>query len=190
MGRRLIYCLTMIAVLAIAACGGRPEPQRRAESRSHNTPVPLPTRSSASVQDLDVAALFPEYRVFFSGPYWVQLDHLEIEGLTIAIGVEPSFKGPDLQKFHQEHQEEMNHPPGTRRRDSGDRESEVLGSLLWSWGTIEDGDQDIDQLALFAAHPTDSSLLIARSESLSEEGGIQDHLDELIRIAEIIGPTL
>lgn len=189
--RRIPFlCLTMVAVLGVAGCSDRPESQRSARSRSHNTPVPQPTRSSSSVQELDVVALFPEYRFFFSGPNWVQLDHLEIDNLSVVVGVEPSVKGADLQTFVEEHQEEMDHPPGARHHESGDRQSELLGSFVWSWGTIGKDEEAVEQLVIFAAHPVDSSLLIARSEFPVEDGDIKSHLEELIRIAEIIGPTL
>ena len=190
MRRKLVLCLTMVAVLGVAGCSDRPGSQGSADSRSHNTPVPQPTRSSSSIQELDVVTLFPEYTVFFSGPYWVQLDHLEMENLTIVVGVEPSIKGADLQTLVEEHQEVMDHPPGGRHHESGDRQSEKLGSFVWAWGTIGEGEEALEQLVIFAAHPVDSSLLIARSEFPVEDGDIKPQLEELIRIAEIIGPTL
>lgn len=190
MRRKLVLCLTMVAVLGVAGCSDSPGSPGSTKSRSHNTPVPQPTRSSSSIQELDVVGLFPEYSVFFSGPYWVQLDHLEMENLSVVVGVEPSIKGADLQTFVEEHKEEVDHPPGARHHESGDRRSEILGSFVWSWGTIGEGEEALEQLVIFAAHPVDSSLLITRSEFPVEDGDIKPQLEESIRIAEIIGPTL
>lgn len=190
MKRSFALCLVMGAIVGVTACGGSPETQGRPDRSPRQTPQPLPTRSTSSVQDLDVVALFPEYQVYFSGPYWVQLDHRETENLSVVVGVEPSNKGADLRTLVEEHKEEMDHPPGARHHESGDRQSEILGSFMWSWGTIGEGEEALEQLVIFAAHPVDSSLLIARSEFPVEDGDIKPQLDELIRIAEIIGPTL
>ena len=190
MKRGLALCFVIGSVLGVAACGGSPGTHGPRDQSPRQTPQPLPTRSTSSVQDLDVIALFPEYRVYFSGPYWIQLDHRENENVSIAVGVEPTLKGNDLQIRLQEHREEMDHPPGTLHRDSGTRKSEALGSFVWSWGTIDATGQGIDQLVLFALHPVDSSLLIGRSEFPAQGAEIEEQLDELIRIAEVVGPTL
>ena len=190
MPRNRSVCLVLFLVLGVVACGGQPEGQRPITAEHQDNREPLPTRSTSTAGDLDLGSLFPEYEVSFSGPYWVQLNHREIEDLTFVVGVEPTLKGGNLQEQLQEHREEMDHPPGTLHRDSGNLESEGLGSTVWSWGTIDVTGAAIEQLALFAAHPVDSSLLIARSEFPSQGNDIEVQLAELLRIAEIVGPTL
>jgi hypothetical protein len=84
----------------------------------------------------------------------------------------------------------MDNPPQSRYRESGAVDSPALGTLRWTWSSYRMDDEEIEQLALFGAHPADGCLVIARSEYRAESGDRQDKLDELVAITSIIGPGL
>ena len=124
------------------------------------------------------------------GTSWVQLDPLDEGAPTIVVGIEPGLYIDDLDRVLEDHRIEFDNPPSSTHRGSGTMRSDVLGEVSWSWATFETEDAPMDQIALFAGHPNDTLLLMARAEFPSGGDDIQPQLQELLRATEIIGPGL
>ncbi len=188
--RRLRLSVFLMAfILVSVSCGVQPDQDYGARYPPREGPTPLPTRSIAN-PGFNRAQIPSHFNVTYSGPYWVQLRRRDIENTTIVVGVEPSRSGNGLEEEVKNHRSSIDYPPDGLHLGAGTIESDVLGQVLWSWGRFKSDEQTIDQLAIFASHPEDGVLLIARSEFPSEGDEIDFRLDELLAMAEIIGPGL
>jgi hypothetical protein len=120
----------------------------------------------------------------------VQLVDPADRSASIVVGIEPSRSGAELEAAVAVQRQEMDNPPHSRFHESGGLATEALGTVRWTWASYRSDDLDMEQLALFGAHPTDGCLVIARSEYPSKSGDRQAKLDELVAIASVIGPGL
>ena len=188
---RNVLIFAVAISVTMSSCGGSPQEDRTQRTSETMTPVPLPTRNvpEDTAFSLETAAeRFPEFVIEQSGPFWVQLTHRQAGDTTMAIGVEPRVKGSDLGAALGDYREGID---PAMIRDSGAIDDEVLGRAAWIWARFDEGNGSVtDQLALFATHPVDGSLLLSRYEFPSDEDNVQSKLDELIAITSAIGPGL
>lgn len=176
-------------IFVTGSCGVQTDQTYGKRHPPRERPTPLPTRNITN-PGFSRTQVPAHFSISYSGPYWVQLQRRDVENTTIVVGVEPSRSGDDLEAEVESHRSSIDYPPDGLHLDSGTIESGVLGQVLWSWGRFKSDDQTFDQLAIFARHPEDGVLLIARSEFPSEGDEIDFKLDELLAMAEIIGPGL
>ncbi len=157
-----------------------------------DSPVPTPTRSivSGSLSDDEMAEMLPDYSLTRAGGNWIQLQHRVNQEITIVVGVEMGLSGADLDSQIEDHRESIHYPPRNQHRGSGHTELPFLGNATWSWGSLDIGEDPIDEIALFAFHPVFEALLIARYEGPSENDEVQPELDELLRVADIVAQGL
>lgn len=193
--RHTVFLLsTVFAVAMITGCGsestqnGQPQ-YRHAVGSPKNTPTPLPTRTVQG-SGFDRSAISDRFLVTLSGPYWVQLVDREAPSSIIVVGIEPTRSGYDLEGAVEMQRSEMDNPPQSMFLESGVFESDVLGVMQWTSSRYQIDEQEIQQIALFGAHPADGCLVIARSEFPENGGSFQSKLDELVTTTEIIGPGL
>jgi hypothetical protein len=185
----VLALLIAATVMAIGGCGAEPAPYQQAVGPSRSTPTPYPTRSVPAA-GYDQAEVPERFTIQPSGPFWVQLfDPAAPEG-TIVVGIEPSRSGADLAAAVEMQRQEMDNPPHSQFHESGVVTTEALGAVRWTWASYRLDEIEMEQLALFAAHPGEGCLLIARSEYPSSRGERQAKLDELVAIASTIGPGL
>jgi hypothetical protein len=190
MAPRIVPALLIAAtVAAIGGCGAEPTPSPQAVGPSRNTPTPYPTRSAAAT-GYDRAQVPERFVIQPSGPFWVQLFDPAARDATIVVGIEPTRSGAELEAAVAMQREEMDRPPQSRYHEAGELRSETLGAVRWTWASYRLDDLEMEQLALFAAHPGEGCLLIARSEYPSGKGERQAKLDELVAVAAVIGPGL
>lgn len=188
--RNVLFVAVAVSV-TMSSCGGPPQEHRTQRASQRATPLPLPTRNVPENMAFSLEAAaerFPEFVVEQSGPFWVQLTHRQAVDTTIAIGVEPRLKGSDLEAALGDYREGMD---PSMIRDSGTVDDAVLGQASWVLARFDGGSGSVtNQLALFAAHPVDGSLLLARSEFPSDGEDVRSRLDELVAITSVIGPGL
>jgi len=193
--KHAILALSLITAAGMVSggCGrgGQEEPPA-AGPRPRTTAVPQPTRPATGDwgRGFDAETNFPEFKLTLVGTSWVQLDHLEETSTSIVVGFEPGIYADSLQQVLADHRMEFNSPPLSVHRGSGTVSSEVLGEVNWSWANFDAEGTTMTQLAVFAPHPNDTVLLLARSEFPSDSDNIQPQLQELIRATELIGPGL
>lgn len=185
--------LLHVAILVTLGCGNRPEPPavRGQENplRPRSTPTPYPTRTAPS-RGFDASTLKPEYEINYSGPSWVQLNNRRIQNNVIVVGIVQSEPGGNYDRQVELHRQEFSNNPLSKYRESGTIETRNLGLATWSWASFDADGVEMEQLALFAEHPTEGCLLVARSEFPSDGGNIEPRLRELVEVAEIVGPGL
>jgi hypothetical protein len=189
--RRLFPFLVLATVLA-AGCGGEPGSrggQGFNRSRSRPSPTPFPTRSVPS-RGFDASKLETEFNVSYSGPNWVQVVDRQLENTWYVVGIVPTESGGDLEAQVESHRQEFSTTPGSKHLESGVLDSKVLGRMMWSLGSFDDGNHEMDQLVLFAAHPEDGCLIVARTEFQAADAQVQPRLDQMVAITEIVGPGL
>ncbi len=190
MAPRMVLALLIAAtVIAIGGCGAEPAPSQQAVGPRRSSPTALPTRSVPAA-GFDEAQIPERFQLQPSGPYWVQLVDPADRSASIVVGIEPSRSGAELEAAVAVQRQEMDNPPHSRFHESGGLATEALGTVRWTWASYRSDDLDMEQLALFGAHPTDGCLVIARSEYPSGSGERQTKLDELVAIASVIGPGL
>ncbi len=192
MTKRPLFPYLLLAIVLAAGCGGEPGPHRgsgwrRASSRP--TATPLPTRS-VPARGFDASTLETEFNVSYASPNWVQVVHRHLENTWFVVGIVPSRSGGNLEEEVENHRREFSETPGSKHLQSGVVDSKVLGRVMWSLGSFDDGIHEMEQLVLFAAHPEDGCLVIARSEFPATDDPIQPRLDQMVAIAEIVGPGL
>ncbi len=180
------------SLLVVAACGGSPERRRLTATRAVSTPHTMPTATppAGGPMSFDPGELFPDYRFTQTDRFWVQLDHLTRPGVTIAIGIEPRINNPDLDALRREHERQFEAPGSKRRPEHGSLESPVLGAVVWTRAGLGGEDETLQQIAVFAIHPRDQTLVVARSEFPEDSADPQAKLDELVATAEIVAPVL
>ena len=185
--------LLHVAILVTLGCGPRPEPPtvraRESTLRPRSTPTSLPTGTAPS-RGFDASALKSEYNISYSGPSWVQLSHRSIKDKVIVVGIVQSEPGGNYDRQVDLHRQEFSSNPLSTYRESGTVETRGLGLATWSWASFDADGVEMEQIALFAEHPTEGCLLIARSEFPSDGGSIEPHLRELVEVADIVGPGL
>ncbi len=188
----LLITVISTVVMFTSGCGGPGDAPSGGSVRQHPTTAPQPTRPATGAwgRGFDAEANFPDFKLTLVRTTWVQLDHLEEPSTTIVVGVEPGIFVDSLQQMLDDHRMEFDGPPLSRHRGAGVVESEVLGEASWSWANFDAEGVTMTQLALFAAHPNDNLLLLARSEFPSDSDDIQPQLQELVRATELIGPGL
>ncbi len=192
MPKRLLRPFLLVAIVLAAGCGGEPgsnDGPGMGRARSRPTPTPFPTRSAPS-RGFDASTLEAEYNVSYSGPDWVQVVHRQLENMVFVVGIVPSRSGGNLEEEVENHRQEFNQTPGSKHLKSGVLESKVLGRVMWSLGSFDEEGHETEQLVLFAAHPDDGCLIIARSEYPATDAPLQPRLDEMVAITEIVGPGL
>lgn len=191
MGKLFSSLLLLILAFSAFGCGTQPEPNRyqgRVNVR-RASPTPYPTRSVPS-KGFNAASLKPDYIISFSGPFWVQLGHRTRKNTTVVVGIVPSRSGQNLENEVDSHRQEFSQSPTLEYHESGSLETKALGPAMWSWGSEVVLDVTMEQLVLFAVHPGEDCLLVARSEFPADDISIESHLEELVRIAEIVGPGI
>lgn len=190
--KRTGWAGAVFLTIGMIGCGGPQEPPPGQAVRQHPTAAPQPTRPATGAwgRNFDAQENFPEHRLTLVRTSWVQLDPLQDGSTTIVVGVEPGIYVDSLPQVLADHRMEFDSPPFSRHRGSGVVKNDVLGEINWSWGVFDSEGVAMTQLAVFAPHPNDDLLLIARSEFPSDSDDIQSELDELVRAAEIIGPGL
>lgn len=188
----LLFTVFSVVGMVTGGCGGSQEPPSSGSVRRHPTTPPQPTRPATGAwgRGFDADTNFPEYKLTLVGSSWVQLDHLQDESTSMVVGVEPGLYVESLQQVLGDHRMEFDSPPLSRHREAGTVESEVLGDVNWSWANFDADGVTMTQLAVFAAHPNDNLLLLARSEFPSDSDDIQTELQQLVRATELIGPGL
>lgn len=190
MAPRIVLALLIAAtVTAVGGCGAEPAPYQQAVGPSHGTPTPYPTRGVPAT-GYDTGQIPERFVIQPSGPYWVQLFDPAAPQGTIVVGIEPTRPGDDLEAAVAMQRQEMDNPPHSRFREAGELATAALGAMRWTWSSFTIDDLEMEQLALFGAHPADGCLVIARSEYPSGSGERQAKLDELVAIATVIGPGL
>jgi hypothetical protein len=187
--RTVLALLIAATVIATGGCGAEPAPYRQAAGPQRSSPTALPTRSVAAA-GYDHARIPERFTLQPSGPYWVQLFDPADRLATIVVGIEPSRSGADLEAAVAMQRQEMDNPPQSRFHESGEVLTEALGAMRWTRSSYRLDELEMQQLALFGAHPADGCLVIARSEYPGGGGERQAKLDELVAIASVIGPGL
>ena len=181
---------SFILLLAAIGCGVAPQDEQEMSTRPRKSPTPYPTRS-VTASGFQEADLPPQYLVSYSGPYWVQLNDLENNEVSIVVGIVPTQSARDLEAAVEGQMQDLATPAKPRDRESGSIDSQALGRML---GFRTQFDDEIGtrskQVALFGTHPADGCLVIARSEYPSEGADDQAKLDELVAIADVIAPGL
>jgi hypothetical protein len=182
------------AVCSLLGCEMSPN-QTKDQGRSkapvvlRTEPTPLPTRSVPST-GFDESKIPDSFAIQYSGPYWVQLNDRSTTGSSIVVGVDPTECGQDLAGALESYRTEMDKPPQSRFEESGTRETSTFGPVYWGRASFAEDDLTIEQIAIYAHHPSDACLVIARSEYREDSARFQDKLDELVRLASIIGPGI
>jgi hypothetical protein len=192
MQKPLLYPFLLVAAILAAGCGGEPGSHGRSgtgRASSRPTPTAYPTRSVPS-RGFDASTLETEYNVTYASPNWVQVVDRQLENTWFVVGIVPSRSGGNLEEEVEGHRQEFSHTPGSRHLQSGSVDTTALGRVMWSLGSYDDGGKKAEQLVLFAAHPEDGCLVIARSEFPATDDPIQPRLDQMVAIAEIVGPGL
>jgi hypothetical protein len=190
MAPRIVLALLIAAtVMAIGGCGAEPAPSQQVVGPQRSSPTASPTRSVAAT-GYDQARIPERFTLQPSGPYWVQLFDPAAPQATVVVGIEPSRSGADLEAAVAMQRQEMDNPPHSRFHESGELATDALGTARWTRSSYRFDDLDMEQLALFAAHPGEGCLVIARSEYPSGGGELQAKLDELVAIASVIAPGL
>jgi len=190
MAPRIVLALLIAATaMAIGGCGAEPAPYKQAVGPSRSTPTPYPTRSVPAA-GYDQAQVPERFTIQPSGPFWVQLIDAADRQASIVVGIQPTRSGADLGAAVEMQRQEMDKPPHSQFHESGAVTTAALGEIRWTWSSYRIDDLEMQQLALFGAHPADRCLVIARSEYPSGRGERQAKLDELVAIAAVIGPGL
>lgn len=191
--RKRLFLISILALNGLViGCGGQPTPENTPHVTRlgpRDTPTPYPTRSVPS-KGFDAGLLESEFKISYSGPHWVHLGRRDRENSIVVVGIVPSRSGSNLSQEVANHRDEFSRTAGSTYHESGSVDTKTLGRAMWSWGSHRDEDRPTEQLVLFAAHPADGCLVIARAEFPSARDPIQPHLDELVAIAEIVGPGL
>jgi hypothetical protein len=152
--------------------------------------MPTQTPLSGGNASFDPDQLFPDYQFTRTDRFWVQLDHRNQPGVTMVIGLDPQNINSDLDEILLEHQRQFETPRSDRRPESGSMESSVLGRVVWSGVSIEGEESEVFEIALYALHPRDQTLIVARSEFPSETDDTQAKLNELVAATEAVAPGL
>ncbi len=188
----LLIALISASGIIAGGCGGPQGQPASTAYRARPTSAPVPTRPAVGAwgRGFDAEENFPDYNLTLVGVSWVQLDHREIEDISMVVGFEPETPGSAMQAALDEHLQQFEGPKGSNPPQTGSIDSEILGTVLWARSYVDMEDVEVTLLALFARHPESDLLLLARSEFPSESQDADAGFQELVRAAEIIGPGL
>jgi hypothetical protein len=151
--------------------------------------MPTATPIYAGPADFDPAEAFPDYRFTRTDRFWAQLEHLEVEDSTMTVGVIPERIETDLAAEVADYQEAFAEEDRASHQ-TGVLESAIFGPVHWIAVAMDSGGRDFTEVSLFAHHPEDRTLVTARAEFPLASTDMEDKRDELLRVAEIVAPSL
>jgi hypothetical protein len=151
--------------------------------------MPTATPIYAGPADFDPAEAFPDYSLTQTDRFWVQLEHLEVEDSTMTVGVIPQKIEADLAAEVADFQQGFTEEDRASQQ-TGILESEILGPVHWIAISIDNGGRDFAEISLFAHHPSDGTLVTARSEFPIASADVDDKRLELLAVVEIVAPSL
>jgi hypothetical protein len=151
--------------------------------------MPTATPIYAGPADFDPAEAFPGYSFVRTDRFWVQLEQLEVEDSTMTVGVLPKEIEVDLAAQVADYQEGFAEEDRASHQ-TGMLESEVFGPVHWIAVAVDNGGRDFAEISLFAHHPDDGTLVTARAEFPLASADVDNKRNELLRVAEIVAPSL
>ncbi len=173
-------CVVMIVVLA--ACGG----SENSEPVVSLAPTPVPAGGDQP-DPVSSGGLPDDWFVVSSDNQGMMLENSRDEDAWIWITIEPSLRKSDLGEAVKRHRKSVEESPEGTYNDSGSIETSKHGTGMWSWGSYEADEGDLEgkhELVLFVSHPRRDAVLGMLYLYPLGDTNFESRLAELVAVAD------
>ena len=184
--RRLFLGAAVAVFIGLIGCGGPDEPEPPLTLDAAPDPVGGPGAPVAPSE----GPYIEDWYVDSNSSSGSMMLNFERDDEAIWIHFDTSVMNQDLQTGVDRHRRDFERDEMGTYRGAGTTETAGYGNAAWSWGTMageetEEGTEGnpVDELALFARHPSRPELLVFRY-TFPATDDIDEKIDELVAVAD------
>ena len=184
--RRLVLGAAMAVLVGLWGCGGPKEPEPPLTLDAMPNPTGVPSEPVATSEGIYIE----DWYVDSNSSAGSMMLNFNRPDETIWVHFDRSASDQDLQKEVDRHRRDFEKDEMGTHRGNGTTETAGYGLAAWSWGSMtgeetEEGatEDSVDELVLFARHPSRPMLLVFRY-TFPATDDITDKFEELVAVAD------